>query len=98
METWLKCKVSPGQFSIEYAVQVEAFDGRRVSLFAPTDEVDTDKQPTGSSPVDGRIRVTVEAKKDDLLLVRLPRQTLENGQHVTVRSSQLDTRPSRQEA
>ena len=89
MEQWLKCKVLPGQFSNEYAVIGETFDGRDFALFAPTEFVQVDREPARSEQVAGCVRVIVEAAKDDLRLVCLPRQTLGNGSRVTVRLNQL---------
>ena len=97
METWLRCKVSPGQFSSEYAVQGEAFDGTGFSLFAPVQTVDLARVPSDGEIVDGWIQVVIEDRKDDLCLVRLPRQVIGYNEYVTVRAEQLESRRSRQE-
>ena len=46
--------------------------------------------------MDGWLSVEVLDREDALLLVRLPGQTFENGQTVTVRDSQVDVRPRRE--
>jgi hypothetical protein len=88
-QAWLEASVSPGQFPGEYAVSGRQHDGRTFSLFAPADKV------REARPGEGQSRVLVEIidRKGDLYLVRLPAQTFENGQHVTVRASQLEHTP-----
>ncbi len=98
METWLKCKVSPGQFSVEYAVQAKDFEGKGFSLFAPTETVEVEQIPNENESAEGWMCVKTEAQEGDLVLIRLPKQALGNGYYVTVRSKQLETRPARQEA
>ena len=98
METWLKCKVSPGQFSVEYAVQARDFQGKGFSLFAPTETVEVEQIPGENESVEGWMCVKAEAQESDLVLIRLPKQALGNSYYVTVRSKQLETRPARQEA
>lgn len=98
METWLKCKVSPGQFSVEYAVQAKDFEGKGFSLFAPSEFVESDELPSENHIVEGRLRVNAEAKEGDLVLIRLPRQALGSGHYATVKTEQLESRPARQEA
>lgn len=89
MDLLLNCKVGLGQFSQEFAVEFEAFDGQLISLFVPQEVVQVIHQPTEGELVDGQICVELQSKTDGLRLVRLPRPTLENGQFVTVRSDQL---------
>ncbi len=89
MMTKLRCKLYPGQFSTEYAVVVEAFDGRRLSLFASHDDVETEGEPTESNPTDGWLNVRVVDRQGGIFLVRLPQSTIENGQHISVRQDQL---------
>jgi hypothetical protein len=86
MQAWLRCSVSPGQFPDEYAIGGEKFDGRPFSLFAPLDTV---QLPVGVTSGEGLIRVTVSDRKGDLVLVRLPGQTFENGYFITVKADQL---------
>lgn len=97
-EYWLRCNVTPGQFSGEFAVAGRLFDGTGFSLFAPTDTVETDESPSEDRSVDGWIRVEKLECKKQLCLLRLPRETLENGQYITVNIDQLEARPARQEA
>ncbi len=96
MQTWLKCKVSPGQFSVEYAVQGETFDGSGFSLFAPSGAVELERQPPNGEPVDGFLRVEVQHRDGQLCLVRLPAQVIGFNEYVTVRANQLQTRRSTQ--
>ena len=56
-----------------------------------------DSEPSDHA-VDGWIEVQVIGEKDDLLLVRLPAETLGNGRTVTVRRSQGRSFKSQQEA
>ena len=98
MSTWLRCKASPGQFSGELAVRVQAFDGSEFSLFAPEEYVDVPEQHDEKASVDGWLRVEIVRQQDELNLVRLPRPPLENGQFVTVKTSQLQARANPQEA
>jgi len=89
MEKWLECKISPGQFTGEFAVQGEMFDATEFSLFAPKEDLKFDGQPSWDKPVRGSIRVTVSAQEEDLLLINLPRPTFENGQVITVKNDQV---------
>ena len=98
MSTWLECKASPGQFSGELAVRLQAFDGSEFSLFAPEEYVDFSEQYEETGSVDAWLRVEIVESQDELNLVRLPRQPLGNGQFVTVRASQLRARANPQEA
>jgi hypothetical protein len=98
METWLKCKVSPGQFSVEYAVQARDFEGKGFSLFAPTETVEVEQFPNENESVEGWMCVKTEAQEGDLVLIQLPKQVLGHGYYVTVLSNQLETRSARQEA
>lgn len=84
MHASLKCKASPGQFSGEYAVRIQTHDGQWVSLFVPIEAVELERELSENHSVDAYIDVDVIDQKNDLALVRLPRKTLENGQHITV--------------
>jgi hypothetical protein len=98
MEHWLRCSVYPGQFSVEYAVTVRQSDGMDVSLFVPQGLVEVEGIPASNQPLSGLIRVDLVEKQGELVLVHLPRQTLENGQYITVQANQLEARPQRQTA
>jgi hypothetical protein len=80
----LKCKVGSGQFTGEYAISSSQSDGSLFSLFVDDDLVDCD---TGTG--DGWLSVDPVSRKGDDVLVRLPVQSLEGGQFVTVKSAQL---------
>jgi len=88
MEKWLKCTISPGQFTGEFAVHGRMFDATEFSLFASRDDLEFTEEPTPDKPVSGFIRVKPTAREDDLLLVSLPRPTFENGRTITVRVSE----------
>ncbi len=98
METWLRCKVTPGQFSNEYAVQGERFDGRGFSLFAWERDVDTDFTTSKDVPAGAWLRVEVLDQSNDKVLVRLPSPCFENGDTVSVQAAQLKVSPSPQRA
>ena len=89
MRTGLRCRLFPGQFSSEFAVVVETFNGRSLSLFASRDEVMFDQEPTQDIPTDGWLSVQVLERRGNNVLVRLPQSTVENGQYLAVRSDQL---------
>jgi len=95
MEHWLRCRVYPGQFSVEYAVSVRQSDGSEASLFVPQDFVECDGVPASDHPVTGWIRVGLVERRGELVLVHLPRQTLEYGPYITVQPNQLESRPQR---
>jgi hypothetical protein len=82
---WLNCSISPGQFPSEYAISGVQHNGKPFSLFAPLDRVFVSEADEN----DGAIQVELLDRKGDLALVRLPAETFENGQHVTVRWSEL---------
>ena len=89
MEKWLDCTVSLGQFSGEYSVQGQLFDGTGFCLFAEKDVLKFEQEPVKDKAVQGRIRILLGHLKDDLLLVTLPQPTFENGQTITVRANQV---------
>jgi len=95
MATWLSCVISPGQFGGEYAVRGKTANGAEFSLFVPESEIESE---TGKEEGPGWVRVTILAQKEDLVLVRLPRATLENGETVTVKVGHVESRPERQRA
>lgn len=89
MTKWLDCEITQGQFTGEYAVKAQMFDGTEFSLFVPKDCLNFKNEPSLYKPVNGMISVSVADQKDDLVLVNLPRPTFENGRSITVRQSQL---------
>ena len=95
METkWLPCSVSPGQFPNEYAVSGMQYNGKGFSLFAPQETV----VPPPSGEGEGLLKVEVVDQRDELVLVRLPAEPFENGQHVTIAAKMLQSTPSFQKA
>ena len=98
MEMWLNCTITPGQFSGEYAVEGQLHNGVGFSLFASNEDLECRAFPTGADREAAFIRVQVLDQRDGLALVQLPQQTLENGNTVTVRTSQLRKGRARQEA
>lgn len=97
-EMWLRCLVSVGQFSDEYAVGGETFDGEGFSLFAPIEFIVVNRHAGEQKRLPGWVRVAEIDREGELVLVRLPRQTLGNGATITVSASELEIHPSRQEA
>lgn len=93
MVKWLDCSISPGQFTGEFAVQGKLFDNTGFSLFAQKDDLRFKEDPTSEKPVQGSLRVVPLDQKDNLILVALPRPTLENGQSVTVRAENVKESP-----
>lgn len=89
MSTALKCQVSLGQFTGEYAVRVQSYDGKWVSLFAPAETIELLEEIDENHSVDGYIEVEVVDQRGGLTLVRLPRPTLENGEHLTVKEEAI---------
>ncbi len=94
-EVWLKCVITPGQFTGEYAVQGEAFNGDGFSLFAAEEDLSCRAFPTGDQQTNAALRVRVLEEEGDLRLIQLPQQTLENGQLLTVKADQLTSEPVR---
>jgi len=88
MDGWLHCVVSPGQFSGEHGVEVRTSAGE-VFLFAPAEEIELPAGAQSDYNGEAHIHVEIIEQKGDLLLVRLPRRTLENGQHITVRQESI---------
>jgi hypothetical protein len=89
MTAELRCKVYPGMFSSEFAVVVEAFNGRIYSLFADRDKVRASGTPTLDEPTEGWLKVSVLEGEGDNILVQLPQTTIENGRFLSVRDDQL---------
>ena len=97
-QAWLCCTISPGQFSGEYAVEGEMFDGEGFSLFANEEHLECKRFPLESERASAWIQVQVLEQDRGLMLVRLPSQTLENGQTVTVAATSVKFSPSKQQA
>lgn len=83
---WLKCRASAGQFQKELAVSGQDRAGNGFSMFVDRDLV------VGESE-HALLKVIGLASEGELVLVRLPGRTFENGQTITVRRSQLEQEP-----
>jgi|SRR5579872_6273611 len=94
-EAWLNCVITPGQFTGEYAVHAQAFDGQGFSLFAWEDELTCRDFPQGNQQAKATLRVRVIEEQGDLFLIELPQQALENGRLLTVKADQLTIEPVR---
>lgn len=95
MRARLRCQVSPGLFSSEWAVVVKASSGREFSLFTDRSTVSVGLWPQDDQTVEGWINVQVVEERGSspdgsLVLVLLPQTTLENGPYLTVNRGQLD--------
>ena len=88
-EAWLKCMITPGQFSCEYAVEGTMHNDEGFSLFACDYDLKLESEPTDMKRSRGLIRVEVIQTSDTLALIRLPRSTMENGDCVTVTLNDL---------
>jgi hypothetical protein len=91
MELTIRCKVYPGQFSGEYAISGAQADGETFSLFVPEQYVTLEQPATRDRSVDGWLRVLLWEPVEDGAIVKLPRESLESGRFVTVRSDQFQT-------
>ncbi len=89
MEKWLDCTISPGQFTGEYAVRGNLFDGTEFSMFAEKDDVKFEEEPTWDKHIEGLIRIVPGQQKDNLVLVTLPKPSFENGQIITIKTDQV---------
>ena len=92
MDAFLRCRLSPGMFREEVAVCGKTAKGTEFSLFVPEEFIECDGTIDDSGPVDGWVRVEVLDRAGPLMLVRLPGQTFENGQTVTVQCSEVEQR------
>lgn len=90
---WLQCEATTGQFADELAISGKNHRGEEFSFFCHRRFVETEQEPQGSDVVSAHIRVTELAKDGELVLVRLPGQTLANGQTITVRRQELENAP-----
>jgi hypothetical protein len=95
---WLKCNVSCGQFSSEFVVQAQSFNGKGFSLFVPEELVEFEKEPTENGHVEGWLQVDIITEDNGLALIQLPRAPLENGSTVTVNASEVSFREAREPA
>ena len=90
MKNWFSCIISPGQFTGEFAVRGELFDGSGFSLFAQSEDIRfKEEEPSEGKSVDGWIRVSLLDQKEDMFLVSLPQSTFENGQAITVSAARV---------
>jgi hypothetical protein len=90
-QAWLICKVSPGQFSEEYAINAMDHNGAEFSLFVSKSNVEhCCGEIEEGDECEGRIRVTVLKEEHPLALIRLPGRTFANGSTVTVKSDRLE--------
>jgi hypothetical protein len=94
MATYLKCKVSQGQFSDEFAVRGMSHDGVEFSLFAWGGDVI--RSTTEEGEHDGWILVEVIAREADRTMVYVPGSDVRNGQIVTVFETELEERGPQQ--
>jgi hypothetical protein len=91
---FLRCKVSPGQFSNEMAVGGRRANGEEFSLFAPRDKVWV--RPLASeagAPQEGLLEVVPIEREGKRVLIRLPGQALESagsGTYETVKAADLE--------
>jgi hypothetical protein len=95
---WLRCEASPGQFPKELAITGKMASGRVFSLFAHETYVFCDSQPSEGRSVSAWLRVDIICEQDGNAVIRLPRQTLENGQFVVVKQEQVRRETARQES
>lgn len=95
---WLTCFASSGQFNDEYAVHGADYEKNEFSLFAPRDYVRVVRSPAAKEEVPAHLQVAVLEQKGNLFLVKLPKQTFDNGWTITVREDQLEDCESRQYA
>jgi hypothetical protein len=91
MNNWLKCNISLGQFSDEYAVSGVLFDNSTFSLFADKEDLKFEREPTQDESTEGWIKIFSGERQNDLVLVTLPKPTLGNGRFITVTASQMET-------
>jgi hypothetical protein len=89
----MSCKALPGQFPGELAITGNTATDKLFSLFVQNKSVSTKNHPTEGQSVDVWLRVEVIKQEGNVCVVRLPRQTLENGQFVTVKAEQLVEQP-----
>lgn len=93
VESWLlRCNVSPGVWTDEFAVSCSTAGGQMLSFFIPQNMVHVPSESTDwSKPVEGWIPVNILDAKGDVSLISLPFEPIESSSSrtVTVRSNQL---------
>ena len=94
----LQCEATPGQFADELAISGKNHKGVEFSFFCHRQFVETEQEPQGEEAVPAYIRVTELDRDGELVLIRLPGQTLANGQTITVRRQELEDAPAGQNA
>ena len=88
---WIQCKISPGQFSQEYAIRALDNTGAEFSLFVSNNFVEHScGEIEDGTECEGRLMVEVLKEKGELVLVGLPGRTFANGSTVTVLRNQLE--------
>ncbi len=85
---WLRCMASKGQFSNEFAISAKDYRGEEFSLFVSRELVEPEGDPN-ISRVPALMRVRALDRAGDLVLIRLPAETFNNGYTVTVKQDQL---------
>lgn len=95
---FLRCNASQGQFADELAISGKDHQGEEFSFFSHRQFVELDREPGGNESVPALLRVTQLASDGELALIRLPGQTLANGQTITVHRGELEEAPAWQEA
>ncbi len=98
MENQIRCKVFPGQFSGEYAIEGVQANGEKFSLFAPAKAVEPEETPTRDRAVEGWLKVVVWEHSGNRAIVKLPRESFEAGRFVTVNVVDFKNRPEPVEA
>lgn len=93
MAQWLRCEASPGQFPRELAITGNTSSGAVFSLFMPENRVICSQPPSEGKSVEAWLRVDIVDRQGSLLVVLLPRQTMETGQFITVNEDQLRREP-----
>lgn len=96
MVLWIPVRISPGQFTGEVLVEGKEFNGQPFALFVPEEFADYESPLASGQAVDGFLIVKKVAEKGDLVLVLLPRPTLQTGPYVTVKANQLVKRVRKQ--
>lgn len=89
MSIWLKCMVSQGQFSDEYGIKGELFNGTQFSMFAPKNSVSLAEIVADGKSVSGWLAVDAIDETEGKVLISLPRPAFEHGRVITVQKDQL---------
>ncbi len=83
------CSVTPGMFSNERGVVVQAMDGRKVFALVDIRHVLVDREPSLDAEVPGRVKITVVSLKKNSALIDLPQPALSEGPRVEVPKNAL---------